>query len=101
VAIAPWRPGAAPPPEVEPLTGRWWWMGREMEASWDGRELILRPVRGAAEAWRMRPETADRWRCVSGMNDGEHMLVRRGRTGAVVALDIATFVFTRDPWPSL
>jgi CubicO group peptidase (beta-lactamase class C family) len=101
VAVIPWRPGAAPPPEVEPLTGRWWWMGREVEASWDGRELVLRAVRGAAEAWRMRPEATDRWRCGSGMNDGEHMVVRRSRTGAIVALDIATFVFTRDPWPSL
>jgi hypothetical protein len=27
--------------------------------------------------------------------------VRRGRNNAAVALDIATFVFTRDPWPAL
>jgi hypothetical protein len=27
--------------------------------------------------------------------------VRRGRSGSVLALDIATFVFTREPWPAL
>jgi hypothetical protein len=35
------------------------------------------------------------------MNDGEVMRVRRARTGAVSTLDIATFVFTRDPWPPM
>jgi CubicO group peptidase (beta-lactamase class C family) len=103
-APQPWRPGAAPPPEVGPLTGRWWWMAREYEAAWDAgtRELVISSLqlpRGAP--WRLRPQGTDVWRCFSGDNDGEVMLVRRGRGGAPVALDIATFVFTRDPWPSL
>src|SRR5439155_7754044 len=33
--VAPWRPGAAPPAEIEALTGRWWWMGLEFEVAWD------------------------------------------------------------------
>jgi CubicO group peptidase (beta-lactamase class C family) len=101
----PWRPGAAPPPEVEPLTGRWWWMGREYEAAWDAanRELVISSVQSPlAVPWRLRPQgTPDVWRCFSGENDGEIMAVRRGRGGAPVALDIATFIFTREPWPSL
>jgi CubicO group peptidase (beta-lactamase class C family) len=99
-----WRPGAVPPAEIEPLTGRWWWMGREFEAVWDAdtRELVISaPLSPQAVPWRLRPQGTDVWRCFSGDNDGEVMLVRRGRGGAPVALDIATFVFTRDPWPSL
>ena len=100
VPVPPWRPGAGPPSDVEPLTGRWWWMGREHEAAWDAgtRELLVYPVGDQHEVWRFTPEGPDRWRCHSGMNHGEVLTVRRSRTGAVTALDIATFVFTRDPW---
>jgi CubicO group peptidase (beta-lactamase class C family) len=101
--VAPWRPGAGPPAEVEPLTGRWWWMGREFEASWDAgaRELVFAAPGGGAVPWRFSQESADRWRCHSGENDGELLAVRRGRNGAIAALDIATFIFTREPWPAL
>ncbi|HKT01165.1 MAG TPA: serine hydrolase domain-containing protein [Rugosimonospora sp.] len=104
VPPVPWRPGAAPPPEVEPLTGRWWWMGREYEAAWDeaGRELVISSVLSpTAVPWRMQPRGTDVWQCVSGENDGELMHVHRGRGGAPTTLDIATFIFTRDPWPAL
>jgi hypothetical protein len=99
----PWRPGAMPPAEAEPLTGRWWWMGSEFQAAWDARsrELVMVPLSGAGSMWRFVPEGPDRWRCRSGSNDGELLRVRRARSGAVAALDIATFVFTRDPWPAL
>ncbi len=100
----PWRPGAAPPPQVEELTGRWWWMGREYEASYRTAEdeLVLRAVdQPGHTAWRFTGCGTDRWRCHSGMNDGELLTVRRTRGGAVCALDIATFVFTREAWPSL
>jgi CubicO group peptidase (beta-lactamase class C family) len=102
VPIVPWRPGAAPPPDVEPLTGRWWWMGREHEASWDAatRELVMYPLGNRADVWRFTPVGPDRWRCHSGTNDGEVLTVRRSRSKAVTALDIATSVFTRDPWTS-
>lgn len=103
-AARPWRPGAAPPPDVEPLTGRWWWMGREYEASWSAREREL-VVRGlttsGATPWRFRPDGPDRWRCHSGMNDGELLRVHRAANGSVAALDIASLVFTREPWPSV
>jgi hypothetical protein len=99
----PWRPGAMPPPEAEQLTGRWWWMGREYRASWEpaGRELVITSVTSPGAPWRFVLDGADRWRCRSGMNDGEVMLVHRSRSGAVSSLDIATFVFTRDPWPAM
>ena len=98
----PWRPGVAPPPDVEPLCGRWWWMGREFEARWDPSgegALVITGTRAGAEAWRFSPEGADCWRGQSGDNDGELLRVCRDASGAVSTLDIATFVFTRDPLP--
>jgi CubicO group peptidase (beta-lactamase class C family) len=102
VRVLPWRPGTAPPAGIEPLTGRWWWMGKEFEASWDAGtgELRICPVADRNAVWRFTPESTDRWRCHSGMNDGEVLVVRRDETGAVAALDIATFIFSRDPWPA-
>jgi CubicO group peptidase (beta-lactamase class C family) len=96
----PWRPGAAPPTHDEPLCGRWWWMGREFEARWEdgAHELVIHSVTApSAVPWRFSPAGTDRWRCHSGENDGEFLRVRRGRTGAISALDIATFIFTRTP----
>lgn len=97
----PWRPATTPPPDdVAEICGRWWWMGREYESAWDGEraELVfnlLRPALGVP--WRFVREAPDRWRGRSGINDGEILAVRRDPAGRVDALDIATFVFTRDP----
>jgi CubicO group peptidase (beta-lactamase class C family) len=102
--VQPWRPGAAPPPAVEPLTGRWWWMGGEYEATWDAgaRELVLTPLTEPEPVpWRFVQAGGDRWRCRSGTNRGETMVVRRSRAGAVSSLEIATARFTRDPWPAM
>lgn len=96
-ARSPWRPAASPPPQVVELCGRWWWMGIEHEASWqeDPGELVI--TRGGREPWRFAQETPDRWRGRSGQNNGETLLVRRDQAGSVEALDIATFIFHRDP----
>jgi CubicO group peptidase (beta-lactamase class C family) len=91
----PWRPAAPPPPEAVELCGRWWWMGLAHDATWEDGELVL--TRAGREPWRFTAEGTDRWRCHSGANDGETLVVRRGAAGQVVALDIATFVFTTDP----
>lgn len=95
-----WRASAAPPADVAPLCGRWWWMGREYEMAWDGerRELVMAHLgMPARQPWRFTAEGTDRWRGRSGMNDGEVMAVRRDPSGAVEALDIATFIFSRTP----
>lgn len=97
----PWRPAAASPPAfVAELCGRWWWMGREYEAAWDGdaEELVLTLLRPAGGLpWRFSQEGPDRWRGRTGSNDGEILAVRRDAAGRPDALDIATFVFSRDP----
>jgi CubicO group peptidase (beta-lactamase class C family) len=94
----PWRPGAEPPPDARELTGRWWWMGREFEVHWDG-ELVVHGITQPGPAWRFSADGEDRWRCHSGSNESEVLQVRRADDGSIVALDIATFLFTRNPWP--
>ncbi|MEV0129395.1 serine hydrolase domain-containing protein [Dactylosporangium sp. NPDC050688] len=103
VRVAPWRPRTPPPEQIAPLTGRWWWMGREHEVGWADGELVVTPLTPARTPWRFVPDgpTPDLWRGRSGDNDGELLRVVRDEDGAVVALDIATFVLSRDPWPAV
>jgi CubicO group peptidase (beta-lactamase class C family) len=99
VAPAPWRPAAAPAPHVAPLCGRWWWMGIEYDLSWDADagEIVFGTVSAGKTPTRFGPEGTDRWRGRSGADAGEVLQVRRDESGAVAALDIATFVYARDP----
>jgi CubicO group peptidase (beta-lactamase class C family) len=97
---AAWRPAIAPPPDVAPLCGRWWWMGLEREAAWDAdaERLVLTAVDDPdTDSWQFTQESGDRWRCHTGFNNGETMTVQRDAAGIPVALDIATFVFRRNP----
>ncbi|MEV4465850.1 serine hydrolase domain-containing protein [Micromonospora echinofusca] len=94
----PWRPAtAAPPAEVDEVTGRWWWMGASLDVTWDAArgELVVY-VRGERVSVFV-PEGPDRWRGRSGPENGEILSVLRDEAGRAVALDIATFVFTRTP----
>ena len=74
--VRPWRPAAGPPePAVAELTGRWWWMGREYEVTWDGdaeRAGVhpAPPGRGTAVAVQPR-STPTTGAAASGTNDGE------------------------------
>ena len=96
VPAQPWQPAAPPPDDVAPLCGRWWWMGREFEARWDDA-LILRGTTPGAESWRFTAEGADRWRGQTGEQAGEILAVLRDPDGTISGLDIATFVFRREP----
>jgi CubicO group peptidase (beta-lactamase class C family) len=94
----PWRPRAAPPPEVEPLCGRWWWMGLEYEVRWEAAtsELLMRELRGRGH-WRFARDGEDRWRGQTGEQAGEVLVVSRDDFDTPTTLDIATFIFTRAP----
>ncbi|NMO57064.1 beta-lactamase family protein [Actinoplanes sp. TBRC 11911] len=88
----PWRPSSAPPGE---LSGRWWWMGREYHVRTEGDELTMT---GPHHRSVFAREAPDRWRGVDGDNEGEVLDILRDPDDSVRALDIATFVFTRDPF---
>lgn len=95
----PWAPAPDPTGEVAELCGRWWWMGTEYEATADGDDLVCAPVGFSARpAMRFTREAPDRWRGTSGMNTGEVLAVLRDDAGRAAKLDIATFVFSRDPY---
>ncbi|MGK5741666.1 serine hydrolase domain-containing protein [Micromonospora sp. URMC 103] len=94
----PWLPTAATPPaEVAELTGRWWWMGVPLDVTWDGAAGELVALLRGERRSRFVPEGPDRWRGRSGPENGEILSVLRDATGAITALDVATFLFTRTP----
>ncbi|MFI7609043.1 serine hydrolase domain-containing protein [Micromonospora sp. NPDC049366] len=94
----PWRPTAgAPTTEVTEVTGRWWWMGVPLDVRWDEATGELVGLLRGERVSRYRPEATDRWRGRSGPENGEILTVLRDPAGHPVALDIATFVFTRSP----
>jgi hypothetical protein len=95
LAPAPWQPAAQPTGEAAELAGRWWWMGREYEihASGDTAEMT-----GPNHWSHFTREAPDRWRGTAGENEGEILHALRDPEGTVTKLDIATFVFSRDPF---
>lgn len=93
VVYPPWRPATAPPDDLAELCGRWWWMGREYTMVAEGDRLMMT----GAEPWSFERDGPDRWRGRTGENAGEILRVLRGPDGSVTGLDIATFVFGRDP----
>jgi CubicO group peptidase (beta-lactamase class C family) len=95
VAPAVWQPGPPPAGEAAELCGRWWWMGREYEITAAGAGLAMTGPTGHFTLFAQ--EAAGRWRGTDGENEGEILAVRRDPDGTVPELDIATFVFSRDP----
>jgi CubicO group peptidase (beta-lactamase class C family) len=98
---APWRPSRPPPPDIEALCGRWWWMGMEYELRWDSHtsELVIETPTTDDGPWTFAREDTDRWRGRGGEQAGEVLQVLRDDSGKPTAVDIATMVFTRDPLP--
>ncbi|RZU53124.1 CubicO group peptidase (beta-lactamase class C family) [Krasilnikovia cinnamomea] len=97
VATQPWQPTAAPEGEAAELCGRWWWMGREYEIRAETDGVVMTCLTVPTVPWRFVREAPDRWRGTSGMNDGEILTALRDADGEVAKLDIATFIFGRDP----
>ena len=93
----PWRPSPPPQGDAAELCGRWWWMGREYQVTADGADVVMQVIGLPGDPQRFTSEAPDRWRGRSGMNEGEILTVLRDPAGAVDRLDIATFVFGRDP----
>ncbi len=93
-AVEPWRPPAAPHGEAAEICGRWWWMGREYSITADGDALLMT---GPNHRTRFVREAPDRWLGVTGPNEGETLRVERSAEGVAERLDIATFVYSRDP----
>lgn len=94
-----WRPQPGPPEELAGVLGRWWSEGSEFLFSWEDGALRSRP----AAPLREQPPSvfervdADRYRVVSGREQGELLQVVRDEGGAVARMYWATYPFTRTP----
>jgi CubicO group peptidase (beta-lactamase class C family) len=94
-----WRPDGSVPGGLEPLLGRWWSEGSELVISYRGGRLELRSADAPAEAppTVFAPDGADRFRGVSGPEEGEPLEVIRRDDGSVEKLYWATYAMTRTP----
>jgi CubicO group peptidase (beta-lactamase class C family) len=101
VAPEPWRVGEPPPDEVLPLLGIWFLEGARIVFSW--REGRLEGRYEGIPDWRpssvFERESGERWRTVSGPEQGEALRVERAADGSVVRLVWAGYPVTRDPGP--
>lgn len=94
-----WQAADDVPPELEPLLGRWWTEGSEVVVSFRDGALELRAAAAppALPASVFRAEGADRFRGVSGPEEGELLEVVRDGNGDVAKLYWATYPLTRAP----
>ncbi|MFL6041049.1 MAG: serine hydrolase domain-containing protein [Gaiellales bacterium] len=94
-----WRPGEAPPAELEGVLGEWWSEGEQFVFSWRGGSLQARMAgspAGRAPAI-FEPDGDDRFRVKSGRERGELLLVIRDEDGVPTQLRWAGYAATRDP----
>jgi CubicO group peptidase (beta-lactamase class C family) len=101
VAPKAWRAGDPPPEDVVPLLGIWFMEASQMTLRWrDGRLEAAFPD---AADWEkpavFEQETDDRWRTVSGPEQGEALRVVRSDDGSIERLVWAGYPVTRDPGP--
>ncbi len=94
----PWRAAEGVPPELEPLLGRWWSEGSEVVVSVRSGQLELRYAAAPALPPAVfRAEGDDRFRGVSGPEEGELLEIVRDEGGQVTKLYWATYPLTRKP----
>jgi CubicO group peptidase (beta-lactamase class C family) len=95
----PWRPAEDVAPELDPLLGRWWSEGNEVVIRVRDGRLELRDAAAAPSlpASVFRAEGDDRFRGISGPEEGELLEVVRDESGQVTKLYWATYPLTRAP----
>ncbi|KUL22017.1 serine hydrolase domain-containing protein [Actinoplanes awajinensis] len=92
--VTAWQPPAQPLGEAAEICGRWWWMGREYDITPEGDGLVMTRI---GHRTRFRREAPDRWRGTEGDDEGEVLTVLRAADGTTTKIEIATFVYSRDP----
>ena len=101
VAPEPWRAGEPPPDDVVPLLGIWFVEAAQIVLRWregrlEGRYVGMLDWEPSAVFER---EADDRWRTVSGPEQGEALRIERGPDGAVSRMIWAGYPVTREPGP--
>ncbi len=94
-----WQAAESVPRELEPLLGRWWSEGNEVVIRVRGGRLELRDPAAAPSLPPsvFDPDGDDRFRGISGPEEGELLEVVRDESGQVIKLYWATYPLTRTP----
>ena len=94
-----WRPMERADDEALALTGTWYWgpngMALRLVANGD---LVVRGIENAGRNGLFRRVADGEWTGLEGYHLGEKLRPVRDAEGRVVALDIGTFIFTREPY---
>ncbi|MGW4505229.1 serine hydrolase domain-containing protein [Streptomyces sp. NPDC004436] len=95
----PWRPFAEADRVPLELCGPWYWgtTAHVVRLIADG-SLELAPVAAMGRTARFRAEPDGSWTGLSGYYTGETLRAVRREDGSVSHLDLASFVFTREPY---
>lgn len=97
--LEPWRAADGVPPELEPVLGRWWTEGTEVVISFRNGRVELRDPAAPSTLLPsvFREEGENRFRGISGPEEGELLEVVRDESGDVTKLYWATYPLTRKP----
>ncbi|MFD4245610.1 serine hydrolase domain-containing protein [Streptomyces sp. NPDC058525] len=95
----PWRPFTEADQVPLEVCGPWYWgtSAQVVRLKADG-SLELGPVGGTGRSARFRAEPDGTWTGLSGYYAGETLRAVRRADGSVSHLDLASFVFTREPY---
>jgi CubicO group peptidase (beta-lactamase class C family) len=101
VAPEAWRIGEPPPDAAVPLLGIWFMEAAQLVFRW--REGKLEARFDSTPDWQpssvFERETEDRWRTVSGPEQGEALRIEHGADGSLERLVWAGYPVTREPGP--
>lgn len=92
-----WVP-AAVGADVVSMLGTWYWGPAPFTLRLAGQALELRRDGGSGRAFRFHSDAHGGWRGVDGYMAGEPLVPVRGQDGTVIALDVASFLYTRSPY---
>jgi CubicO group peptidase (beta-lactamase class C family) len=99
VVMKEWRPGEAPPPELEGLLGTWWSEGHPIVFAFKGGKLesVFPEARLDLGRSVYEQEGTDVYRVVKGYERGELLRIVRDEHGVPVKLYFATYPVSREP----
>ena len=94
-----WAPQPGIGPDLLALTGLWYWGPRPTALRVLASDLLeLGPLSGGGRGSRFRAESDGTWTGLDGYYTGETLRLVPAADGVAEHLDLATFVFTREPY---
>jgi CubicO group peptidase (beta-lactamase class C family) len=94
-----WKPQPDIGADLLALTGLWYWGPRATLLRVLSRDMIeLAPVSGVGRASRFRAAADGTWTGLDGYYTGETLRVVPAANDVAAYLDLATFIFTREPY---